>query len=357
MRKVAGLDVGGAHLKVSVIADGRPVCADQIMCPLWQGADKLAAALSQADALLSGCEAIGVTMTGELSDLFENRAEGVHRLVTTLQQTFDCPLSFWLGRAGFGSGEEAIARPAEVASMNFVATADVVARHLNAALLIDLGSTTCDIIPIVDGQPSPRGLNDADRLDSSELVYTGLTRTAVMAVTNRARFHNRETALVREYYATMADVRRILGELPEGVDLHATADGRGKSVAESITRLARMFGRDAVEADYETWAAAARSIADQQDRSIAEGYERVVLRHAELREAPIVCAGIGCGIVEKIGARLGRHTETFGSLVRATEACRFMVSACAPAVSVGLLLADELGLSALNAFESPTPSL
>ncbi len=357
MRKVAGLDVGGAHLKVSVIADGRPVIAEQILCPLWQGADKLTAALSQANALVCECEAIAVTMTGELSDLFETRAEGVHQLVATLQQTLDYPLSFWLGRAGFASGEDAIARPADVASMNFVASADVVARHLNAAVLIDFGSTTCDIIPIVDGRPCPSGLTDADRLDSGELVYTGLTRTAVMAVTNRATFQDRETALVREYYATMADVRRILGELPDGVDLHATADGRGKSVTESVTRLARMFGRDAGEADRGTWAESARSIADQQDHSIVEGYERVIQRHRELAQAPIVCAGIGSGIVKKIGARLGRQTETFGSLVRANDACRFMASACAPAVSVGLLLADELGLSAFEPFDRPASSL
>ena len=29
-------------------------------------------------------------------------------------------------------------------------------------------------------------------------------------------------------FANMADVRRILGELPDGVDQHDTLDGRGK---------------------------------------------------------------------------------------------------------------------------------
>ena len=113
------------------------------------------------------------------------------------------------------------------------------------ALLIDMGSTTTDIIPIVGGRPTPRGLTDGERLATSELVYSGLTRTDVTAVVRSRNVHGPRAAAGAGGFATMADVRRVLGTLADDVDQHDTADGRGKSVAESVARFARVFGRDA----------------------------------------------------------------------------------------------------------------
>ena len=79
---------------------------------------------------------------------------------------------------------------------------------------------------------------------TGELVYTGLVRSFVMAIAERAPFAGRWSPLINENFATMADVHRILGTLPEGADQMATADGRAKTVAASRARLARMVGRD-----------------------------------------------------------------------------------------------------------------
>ena len=43
----AGYDVGGAHLKVARIEDGRVTAVAQIACPLWLGLDRLDAALDE----------------------------------------------------------------------------------------------------------------------------------------------------------------------------------------------------------------------------------------------------------------------------------------------------------------------
>ena len=50
------------------------------------------------------------------------------------------------------------------------------------ALLLDLGSTTCDIIPIAYAHPQPFGRTDTARLKSGELVYCGVRRTPLCAV-------------------------------------------------------------------------------------------------------------------------------------------------------------------------------
>lgn len=340
MTIIAGLDVGGAHLKLALVENATPVAVQQYACPLWQGIEKLDAALAAARPLLQRADHIAITMTGELSDLFETRQQGVSRLVEHLSGGLGGELRFWQGLRGFGTADCAIEHHADVGSTNFLATAtDVGKRQVNAVLL-DLGSTTADIIPVIDGKPAPDGLSDAIRQANGELVYTGYTRTAVMGVTQKALFKGQWVGLAREYLATMADVRRILGELDSLIDLHATADGRGKSVPESTQRLARMLGRDAAEGSEADWRIAARSIAECQMRSIHDGLLTVLSRHPRLGDATLICAGIGADAGAALASRLGLQSKTYGDLVGATDALSLAVTHCAPAAAVALLLAE-----------------
>jgi len=337
MAITAGLDVGGAHLKVALVEDGRPVEVSQLACPLWQGLDKLDAALAAARPMLATAGRFAVTMTGELSDLFPDRTTGVEVLVARLGQQLG-DVRFWMGARGFGDADAARRQPGDVGSTNFLATAALVGAELGEALLIDFGSTTADIIPISGGRPQPRGLTDAERQATGELVYTGYTRTAVMGIAARAPFHGQWVTLAREYLATMADVRRIRGESLEGIDLHATADGKGKSVAESITRLARMLGRDAADGRDADWRLVADWLREEQIRSIVEGAFQVLSGHALAKSAPVVVAGIGASDATAVAHRLGREALAFGELARADTSCRQSATHAAPAVAVALLL-------------------
>lgn len=335
----AGLDAGGAHLKVALVEGGRTIAVEQFVCPLWQGMDKLDAALVEAAPMLRRASRHAVTMTGELSDLFPDRRTGVETLVARLAAELGSATRFWMGTRGFGDAQQAKAHHTDVGSTNFLATAAWIARHHTCALLIDFGSTTTDIIPIIAGKPAPRGLTDAERQTTGELVYTGYTRTAVMGVTTRAPFKGQWVSLAREYLATMADVRRILGELPDGVDLHDTADGKGKSMDESLARFARMFGRDSIDGKGFEWEIAARYVAERQLNSILDGCFQVMSQGTAMYEHRIVAAGVGSQVVEAVVAqRLGFPCVTFGELANATDACRHAATHSAPAVAVALLL-------------------
>lgn len=338
MTITAGLDVGGAHLKVALVADGRAVAVRQYVCPLWQGMDKLDAALAEARPLLDRASRFAVTMTGELSDLFPDRKTGVDTLVAQLTKELGHGARFWMGPRGFGDPDEALRHHTDVGSTNFLATATLIGRHYEEALLIDFGSTTADIIPIVGGTPQPRGLTDADRQASGELVYTGATRTAVMGVATRAPFRGQWVSLAREYLATMADVRRILGDDLTDIDLHATADGKGKTMAESITRLARMLGRDAADGTEADWRLVAAWLREAQLQSVVEGAFQVLSAHALSNAAPVVVAGIGASDAAAVAVRLDRQAVTFAALANADEACSRAATHAAPAVAVALLL-------------------
>ncbi len=341
MTATAGLDVGGAHLKVALAEASRVTSVRQIACPLWLGLDKLDAALAEAAPILSRAARHGVTMTGELSDLFPDRKTGVDTLVGRLVRDLGTGTRFWMGGKGFGDAETARNHPTDVGSTNFLATAAFVGTRLPEALLVDFGSTTADIIAVDGGRPAVRGLTDGARLETGELVYTGLTRTAVMGIATRAPLQGREQGLAREVLATMADVRRVLGCLPDGVDQHVTADGRGKSVDESLARLARMFGRDAADGSLEDWREAAAFLRDAQMRSILEGCDTVLGATPVDIRAPVVAAGIGAAEIAALATRLGRPSVEFGSLADADEPCRLWATRCAPAVAVALLLAHD----------------
>src|SRR5215510_4583983 len=160
-------------------------------------------------------------------------------------------LRVYAGQLGF------VASPGEywqaVASANWHASASFVATRRAQAVLIDIGSTTTDIVPIRGGRVDAAGYTDDERLVSEELVYTGATRTPVMAVAESVPFGGQRQRLMAEHFATMADVHRLTGELPADADQLPTADGRGKSPEDSARRLARMLGRDLQSADLGEW--------------------------------------------------------------------------------------------------------
>src|SRR6185503_1671515 len=110
--------------------------------------------------------------------------------------------------AGWFTREKAVEKSEAVASANWHATASLTARARQDALFIDMGSTTTDIIPIAGGKVVARGATDAARMQAGELVYTGATRTFLMAVTGRVPFKGAWVPVMAEYFGSMADAHR-----------------------------------------------------------------------------------------------------------------------------------------------------
>lgn len=332
MTLTAGYDIGGAHLKVALVSASTIVHAEQIACPLWRGIAELDAALAQAFRITRQAQRHAVTMTGELADVFPDRFTGVAMIVERAAAALGPDTLFWMGQRGFGTPTQATAHDTDTASANFLATATLTASLARDGLLIDMGSTTTDLIALSQGHSRPRGLTDADRLRTGELVYTGLTRTPVMAITTRASFQGIEQGLARDPFATMADVRRVLGELPDGVDQHATCDGRGKSVAESRARLARCFGRDAQPGEEADWLTTARTIASIQTASIVDSLNAV-----QPNPARLISAGIGADVIARLATSIAMPHTTFGTLIDAPPQWHDAATRCAPAVAVAML--------------------
>ncbi len=339
MSVVIGWDIGGAHLKAARVKDGRVEAVVQAATPLWLGLDSLDAAFDALHAELGG-DRHAITMTGELCDAFPSRREGVAGLAAIAANRLGpASSSLYAGRAGFVELREAASHAADIASANWHASAALLALALPDALFIDIGSTTADLIPIVAGRVAALGYSDAERLASGELVYTGMTRSFVMALASRAPFRGAWTPLMNEYFANSADVHRILGALPEGADKMPSADGREKTVGASRARLARMIGREADDAAAPEWDGLAAWFAEAQTREVADAAFLRLSRNDVPIAAPVVAAGVGEGVAAEVARRLRRPCLGFSSLIEAPAEA----SHCAPAVAVALLAAGEFG--------------
>jgi probable H4MPT-linked C1 transfer pathway protein len=361
-----GWDVGGAHLKAAQLdRAARLHAAVQVPCRLWLGMEHLHRAIEEALAGLHASHRHAITMTGELADVFADRAEGVGRIAETMRGFFARDeLRVYAGAAGFVAAADAAARAREVASANWHASARYAAARRAEGLLVDIGSTTTDLVPFARGESRAQGVTDAERLAAGELVYTGVTRTPVMAIARSVACDGVRVPLMAELFATAADVHRLTGALPDDADQHPAADGRGKSDTESARRLARMLGRDASEVGIDVWRRVARELSERQLRCVHDA-AAVVLSRGERKagagsgdapsgdafsgdasalaladDAPVVGAGVGRFLAAALAERLRRPYIDFASLIEGAPAVREWGARCAPAVAVAALLAD-----------------
>jgi probable H4MPT-linked C1 transfer pathway protein len=335
---IVGWDVGGAHLKVARVAgDGTVVRAIQIPCALWQGLDRLRASMNAALSEIGPARDHAITMTGELADLFANRQQGVAAILGTMA---DClpqtRLHVYAGESGFLEPNEALMQHGLVASANWRATAELVATRIPAAIVLDIGSTTTDIVPIADSRMCGRGTDDASRLISEELLYLGVTRTPLMALAARWPFEGNWTGICNEHFATTADVYRLTGDLPPGADQHASADNGPKTVEASARRLARMIGRDRESATMGAWARLAGWLKAIQIARTHAAMARILSAQRFDPGVPLLGAGAGRFLIREIARRCGRRYIDFADMLGCSADAKW-IGDCAPAAAVALL--------------------
>jgi probable H4MPT-linked C1 transfer pathway protein len=342
---LVGWDLGGAHVKAASL-DASSVVHHVIQrpCPLWRGISQLRSTLR---SVLEDMEVEdvthAVTMTGELADVFKDRAAGVRELLDVVEQQFaGAPVMIYAGHVGFMTPANAAREAEQVASANWLAAATLVATWVPEGLYIDVGSTTTDMVVIASGQVQACGHSDHERLACSELVYTGVVRTPIIAIADRAAFAGVWISLMAEHFATMADVYRLTHDLPEYADMLPSANGGDKSEAGSARRLARMLGRDAASANAE-WRRVAEYLAECQLTRLREACEINLSRGLLAPDAPLIGAGVGRFLVRDLASRLQRGFLDFGAFFP-PEPLRggAAIADCAPAVAVALLASQHM---------------
>lgn len=247
---VVGLDIGGANLKAADEV-GRVLVQS---FPMWQRSAELASTLARVIEHFPGCDRIAVTMTGELADCFRTKQEGVQFILGAVgQAAAGQEVLVWQSGGEFVDLATARELTQLVAAANWHAQATWIGRMQpdGSAVLIDIGSTTTDIVPIENGFPMPHGRTDPERLVCGELVYLGVRRTPLMGLLQEVQLAGVTRPLARELFSTTLDVFLITGDIPEDPADRVTANGAPATREFAFDRLARQFCGDTQEFSHE----------------------------------------------------------------------------------------------------------
>jgi hypothetical protein len=262
---VTGWDIGGVNTKVARVEHGMVVRA----CTQPYELQRDPAALAPLLARLAGevgaerSDAHAVTMTAELSQFFRTKREGVRFVLDALEVAFPGGAVHVHAVDGrFLDVAAARHDPIAVAASNWAVTARLVARDLANAILIDVGTTTTDIIPIAHGRVEARGRTDPERLREGELLYLGALRTPVEAIVHDVPLDGAFAGVSAEGFALAGDAHLWRGTLDASAYTVPTPDGRPATREFAGERLARVVCADRELLDAGAITAIADHVAD-----------------------------------------------------------------------------------------------
>ena len=341
MIRVIGWDVGGANVKAArlLFTDGRAESGRTVRryFELWNDRGGLPLLLRELCGDLGPADAMVLTMTGELCDAFDDRTEGVAYIIDAVREAapeiplYAVNLEGRLVRLDGGEADLLTLAPT-----NWIAEALFLASRQPDCLMVDIGSTTTDLIPILGGRIGAQGKRDIERLAHGELIYTGALRTPVVAIAPHIPVRGAICRISAEYFAISADVYLALGRLQPEDYTCATPDGRNKTMDGALRRLARVACEDSKNLTAGELHGMAAYIAEQQIRQITEGMFQVLSRFENGLHLPVVATGVGAFLGKACATRLNLSTCAPPVL---TESGALALSPCAAAA---YLLGREL---------------
>jgi probable H4MPT-linked C1 transfer pathway protein len=330
---VIGWDIGGVNTKVARVEGGvvRAVLSEPF--EIQRDPPSLARLLATLAQRVGASpnDRHAVTMTAELSQIFRTKRDGVSFVLDAVTSAFaGGDISVYTVDGRFLSVGLATAEPLAVAASNWAATASVVALEHPSSILIDTGTTTTDIIPIVDGVVAAAGATDPERLASGELVYTGALRTPVEAIVHHVPLGDATAGVSAESFALAGDIYVWRGDLsPEDYSV-ATPDGRPATREFARERIARIVCADRELLDDFATSRIADAVAAAQVEQIARGIRHVRARHPSLTTA--VVTGLGAFIAHRAVAATGLMS------IALADSLGVAAARSAPAAAVALLL-------------------
>jgi (4-(4-[2-(gamma-L-glutamylamino)ethyl]phenoxymethyl)furan-2-yl)methanamine synthase len=337
---VLGWDIGGVNTKVARLTpapDGPLLRSASVAYEIKDDPLALVDTLKQAASSVGSQtdDRHAITMTAELSQAFHTKREGVSFILDALEAAFSgCQLYVYTVDGRFLSTPEARKSFLLVSAANWAATASLVARSVPTCVLIDIGTTSADLIPIVNGKVAARGRTDPERLLSGELVYTGALRTPAEAVASHVPLWDGEASIAADGFALIGDAHLWLGRLEPKDYTCRAPDGNVPSRESAADRLARVVCADRDILDDQAIEGIARALASAQVDTVATALERVLARWPSIKTA--VVTGLGDFIASEAAASLGLRIVPLSD--RLGPSARM-----APAAAVACLLWSTLG--------------
>ncbi len=339
--KTTGVDIGGANIK---LADGSGY-SQHFPFALWQKPEQLTRVLQRLLNQAPAADQVSLTMTGELTDCFATKQEGVEYIIDSTCAATNLPVVVYLLDGRIVDSVEARQSYMQAAASNWHALASYLAQFpefINGnGLLIDIGSTTSDIIPFANGRCIARGQSDQQRLIHRELVYTGVVRSPVCGIVNQLDVGGQQCPVMNELFATSLDAHILLGNLPPGTCPEYAADQTGTQTDDCHKRIARLVGLDHSMLGLPEARCLARQIAQAQIRMLTAAVTHVIANSGH--PGHIVFSGQGEFLANQVISGLPPHQSpgdtTSPQVWSFSQWFDSSVSSCATAHAVAVLSA------------------
>ena len=348
MTNVLGFDIGGANTKVAFIQTKEGLITTLKIgtqyFPIWRDNTKLETVLLKLREQVAGSariDCVGVTMTAELSDLYGTKREGVGDILEGVRKAFPSTDIMVLDTNGqMLSLSQAQENLLAVAAANWRATGWMASKLVEDCIVIDIGSTTASIIPILQGEVATEGKTDLEKLMNGELAYTGSLRTNVAATVGYIPIRDGMTRVSSEFFAQSGDVHLILGNITEEDYTVETADGKGKTRTDALARLARVVCADTEMLREDEIVQMARYVYGKQIEQVTEALAQVCkrLRKSKLKKIKIIVTGLGRNFL----ARKAAQTAGFNNIVDLEELTRNRIAEVSTAVGVALMIGSKI---------------
>ena len=346
---ILGWDIGGVNTKAALIKTQKGAVRELKTAikyfPIWKrGKEKLPAVLEKLRNQLASStklDGIGVAMTAELSDAYQTKRKGVNHILDCVAQIFmNTPIFVLDAESNLRSIEEARQEPLKVAAANWPATGWMVSQSIKDCFIVDVGSTTTSIIPVINGNVVAAGKTDLEKLLNGELVYTGALRTNVAAIVNSIPVRGGIARVSSELFALSGDIHLILDNINEEDYTVETADGRGTTKIEAMARLARVVCADTEMLNKEEIVKMANYIYETQIKQIADGLRQVhnrVKSHMK-GNASVVVTGFGRDFL----GRKAAQEAGFKEVIDLGELLGVDAAVVSTSVGVALMVASKL---------------
>lgn len=296
--KIAGFDIGGANTDLAVVefdesGDITGIETDFKYFPMWTNSHELENVLKELlGKSLHSIDAVGISMTAELVDAYKTKEEGVLDIAEKSMNAFQIPVGF-VGQDGIEEYVDLKNDPMKFAAANWIATAPLAAKIEPNCIMVDTGSTTTDIIPIINGKECAEGRSDLERLKTGELVYSGVLRTNVAALVDEVPVDGEKVRVASELFAVTADVNMVLGNITEDMYTCDTMDGSGKAKEDCMRRISRVVCGDMNVLKKENIHEISEHIYSEQVKKISEAILEVSERNNIYN---VVTTGLGMDI-------------------------------------------------------------
>jgi len=310
---ILGIDIGGANTKITELEE-KYYKIHHIYFPMWKKHKKLTELLRVYNS--GNVEKVGIVMTAELVDAYRSKREGVEDILNSVERAFpDKDIYVFDVDGNFLEIDVAKKKYIKVSASNWTATAYFVIKDIcDNCILVDMGSTTTDIIPIKDGEILAEE-TDLKRLMNNQLVYVGALRTPLSFLTNTVVFRGFKTNVSSEYFSITGDVNLILNKInPEDYTCD-TPDGVPVDRKSCMRRVARVLCSDLEEVNEEEILDISLQFYRKLLNMVRSNLDRVSERY-EIRD--VVITGLGESILKEalegysiisVGERYGKEVS------------------------------------------------